>query len=468
MKLVPGTLRLQLLTWLLVPMFGLWFVDAVFSYVTVRRAMDRVYDELLHASALAITEQVTLSGTTPTVDLPVVALELLEAGEQERVFYRVSYARSPGAPYAFLTGYDDLPPPPGPTTSRVPLVYEARYRGEVIRIAALHKTFVSEQPVTVLVQVAQTLAGRVRRTHAIVGRTLGAFVLFIVLAAALVLLGVSRGLKPLSHVSREVAGRSAADLTPLRSRHVPAEVSPLVDAINDLLARARDAIAAQRRFITDASHQLRTPLAVIQAEAELALRSDGLGSSRPAVERLRDHCRATGRLARQLLSLARAELLPERVQSMAVLDLTALAREACTAFVPDALAQQVDLGFEGTEAIGIRGQELLVREAIANLLENALRHGARPGTVTVSVRREPPETACIAVEDDGPGIPAVERDKVLERFYRIRGTQGDGCGLGLAIVHQIAQAHEATIRLLDGSQGRGLRVELHFPEAALG
>ena len=454
------TLRAQLLWYLLVPLGLLWAADALHTFLTVRAVINSAYDRALYASALAISERVTLSGTTPVVDIPPLALEVLDTASQERLFYRVGYRVGRGEG-AFLTGYPDLPPPPS-APSDAPLFYDQRYRGDDVRVTALQTTFPSDPAVTVLVQVAETVGGRGGRTQELVARELVAQLLMLTLAAAIVWLGITRGLRPLTWVSRDVADRSAVDLTAIAPHDVPEEVWPLVLAVNGLMARLRRTIAAQRRFIADASHQLRTPLAVVQAKAELALREEDPEAIRSALADLHEHSKATSHLATQLLSVDRAD--PEHAGESRVLDLEAVARDACAALVPEALAREVDLGFEGEGAARISGREHLLREALANLVRNAVQYGARPGTVTVSVARRE-GLAVLAVEDDGPGVPESERGRVLERFYRMPGSSGPGAGLGLPIVKQIADSHGATLHLLEGPGGRGLRVELRFPEA---
>ncbi len=459
------TLRFQLLRWLLIPLAILWAISAVLTQKTVEQTMNATYDRSLYASARAISEQIAFAEGKAVVDLPPVALEMLDTPDQERIFYGVSY-RDRGPDDIFVTGYSDLPLPPGHALPGTPIFYEEPYRGETVRIAALYATLPAEQPVVALVQVAETVRGRRALTRALVARALGSQVLLILIAGGLVWFAVTRGLSPLSEFSRQVAHRSAADLTPLQLQEVPQEVSPLIEAINELMARVREAIAAQRRFIADASHQLRTPLAVLRTQAELALRQEEPGSMKEAVALLRDHSQATSHLASQLLSLARAEPASETASGVGLMDLTVVARETCSALVPEALGRRLDLGFEGSEPATIRGRGYLVREMIANLVENAMSYGAPGGTITVTVAKSEPSLVCLAVEDDGPGIPEPERGRVFERFYRMPGSPGDGAGLGLSIVREIARGHCATVQLLDGGGGRGLRVEVLFPGAA--
>jgi two-component system sensor histidine kinase TctE len=427
--------------------------------------MNAVYDQPLYASALAIAEHVAVVEGKAVVDLPAVALEMLDTPEQERIFYRVAY-RVVGSAEKFISGYPDLPGPPVEGPLNKPIFYEELYRGEPVRIAVVFTRVPADQPVIAAVQVAETLGGRKALTRTLVGRALTSQIVLILLAGGLVWFAVKRGLKPLSELSREVAHRTAADLTPLPPQNVPDEVSPLVAAINDLMARVKDAIATQHRFIADASHELRTPLAVLRTQAEVALLQNDVGAMREALASLRDRSQATSHLASQLLSLARAEPAADPAANVAVLDLSALAREACSELVPEALARRVDLGFEGNGPALIRAREYQVREMIANLVENAIHYGAAGGSITVAVGMSSPGRICLAVEDDGPGIPYPERRRVFERFYRIPGSPGDGAGLGLSIVREIARGHGGRVQLLDGAGGRGLRVEVLFPETA--
>ncbi len=453
-------LRTQLLRWLLIPLGLLWLADAVGIWFSTLGTVNAAYDRSLYAAALAISERVTVRQGQPVVDIPPVALEVLDNEDQERIFYRVGYRIGSG-PETLLTGYPNLPPPPdGP--AQIPVFYEKRFHGYPVRIAAIQTRFPTAPPVAVVVQAAQTLAGRARLHRSLVVREAAAQLAVIVLAVGLAWLAITRGLRPVVELSGEVARRSAADLAPLPEEEVPRELSPMVVAVNGLMTRVRRAIAGQRRFIANASHALRTPLTVLRTQADLALREEDPRKLRDAVVQLRDQSRTTSHLASQLLALARVGP-PAEGSSAAPFDLHAVARDACAALVPAALERLVDLGYEGSGPAPIRGRQHEVREAVDNLVDNALRYGRPGGTVTVSVTRPAPTEACLAVEDDGPGIPPGDRGRALEPFHRLPGTAGDGAGLGLAIVKEIAEGHGAEVRLLDGAAGRGLRVELRFP-----
>jgi two-component system sensor histidine kinase TctE len=458
----PFSLRYQILRWLLVPLGALCVVGVFLARFTVQRSINAAYDKSLHAAALAISEHLRMVGARPEVDLPPIALEMLDTIDQDRIFYSVAYRSSDGRD-VFITGYDDLPRPTAAPPGKA-LLYDADYRGERIRVTALSTAMPANPPVVVVTQVAETVGGRQGLIQTILVQALGQQLFLILLGGAIVWMGVKRGLAPLQKLSGEVARRTATDLAPLTLDHAPEEVSPLIGAIDQLMARVRDAIAVQRRFIADASHQLRTPLAVLRTQAESALREEEPAAVRQALAQLRDHSQATSHLASQLLSLARAEPLAGLSDEAEVVDLATVAREACAALVPEALARRADLGFEEAGPALIRARPLLIRELIANLVDNALRY-APAATVTVRTARPSPSRVLLVVEDDGPGIPPDERSRVFERFYRIRGTRGDGAGLGLAIVREIASGHGGTVELTDGPGGKGLRVEVHLPAA---
>ena len=458
----PYSLRSQLLRWLLIPLGALCLVGAGLARFTIRAAIDGAYDRSLYAAALAISEHLRMSGLHPEVDIPPVALEILDTVDQDRIFYSVAY-RTADHGDVFMTGYDDLPRPSDAPAGKT-IFYDAEYRGERMRVVALYTAMPADPPVIVVTQVAQTVGGRAVHSQAILAQATGQQLFLLLLGAAIVWLGVTRGLAPLRQLSAEVSRRTAADLEPLHPRGAPEDVSPLIEAINQLMGRVRDAIAVQRRFIADASHQLRTPLAVLRAQAESALREQEPAAVRHALAQLRDHSQATSHLASQLLLLARAEPSAELPENGELIDLAAVGREACAALVPEALARRADLGFEGEGPALVRAEPLLIREMIANLVDNALRY-APEGTITVRVARSGSSSVHMIVEDDGPGIPPAERARVFERFYRIRGTRGDGAGLGLAIVREIALRHGAAVDLTDAAAGKGLRVAVRFPAA---
>ncbi len=452
------SLRRRLLAWLLIPLVLVCVVLLADAYVNAIRQADKAYDRLLMASALAIAERVVAENGRIEVDLPYVALEMFSSAAQDRVFYRVT-----GPVDEFVTGYRDLPGPP-PDAAEDTVFYDADYRGSKVRVAIL------SQPISgpgvrgrVEIQVAQTRNERDLLAQEIV---LGAGIrlsLLVILAAIIIWIGVTAGLAPLRRLQQAVQSRSPRDLAPLES-DVPREVRALVSAINDLMGRLDTSMGRMRRFIADASHQLRTPLSALKTQTELALREPGADGVRESLTRLHDSTRRTSRLADQLLTLARAEPGGAPYRQDAV-DLAAIAEHVARDWVPAALERAVDLGFEGeATSVKVLGDETLLRETIKNLIENAVLYGGSGSKVTVRIRAPDGKgVAWIEVEDDGPGLPESERLLVLDRFYRVPGGPSEGCGLGLAIVKEIAERHGGKISLLSGSGGRGLIVQVELP-----
>ncbi len=484
---MASSLRAKLLRWLLLPLGLLWFADAAGTYLATRRMVNAAYDRSLYAAVLAIAENITLVEGRPVVDIPPLALEVLDTEAQDRIYYKVAYRIGEG-PETYLTGYPDLPAPsvhevsvfgvgddrlpavtmePADpvsalrTAAHVPTFTNADFHGYQIRVATLRRIYPTAPPTELLVQAAETVGGRGHLLRQMVVRELLVQAVAILLAVLAVWFGVSRGLLPLRNLSAQVTRRSASDLAPLPLEKVPHEAVPVVAAVNDLLVRLRQTLASQDRFIADASHALRTPLAVLRSEADLALRLEDPEALRAAVESLRDHVHATSHLASQLLALARVGRRGEQAKA-AWFDLAAVARDACAALVPAALERGADLGYAGDSSLQVLGREQDVREAIGNLVDNSLRYGQRGVLITVRVGREG-QWAVLAVEDDGPGIPVDERERVLEPFYRPSGSPGDGSGLGLAVVREIAAGHGARLRLDSGPEGAGLHVELRLP-----
>jgi len=282
--------------------------------------------------------------------------------------------------------------------------------------------------------------------------------------------GVKRGLVPLEDLSAEIRARSARDLHPIDPAQAPEEARPLVSALNQLFGQVAAASSNQQRFLANAAHQLRTPLAGLQAHTEIALAQGVPGEIRAQLEQVHRATIRTARLANQLLALARAEPGGFRPGSFATVNLRAVVEDAADEWVHRAMAKEIDLGFDLADA-KVAGDAVLLREALGNLLHNALEYSAAGGRVTIRTGMRDAEAslggprnrqAFLEVEDDGPGIPPAEREQVLERFYRVAGTAGTGSGLGLAIVREIAVAHGAQLEIGAGEGGRGCKVGLTF------
>jgi two-component system sensor histidine kinase TctE len=315
----------------------------------------------------------------------------------------------------------------------------------------------------VLFQMAETVGKRQALTRGILGNIVIPQILLIVMAVGAVWYALKRGLMPLELLRQEVAQRSRDDVSLLDEKKAPLEVRPLIDAVNDLLQRLKQAMDSQKRFVADAAHQLRTPFAGLKTQAELALRESDPERVRHALRQILTSSERCSHLVNQLLSLARNEPGGHTYSSFETLDLNRLAQETAMQWVPEALKKNIDLGFEGSnQVLPVRCDAIGLQEMIGNLLDNAIRYTPPGGTVTLRAGYEE-GSAVLRVEDNGPGISEEHRGQVFERFYRILGSDQVGSGLGLAIVHEVVKLHGANIQLMEGVGGHGTLIAVHFP-----
>jgi two-component system, OmpR family, sensor histidine kinase TctE len=429
-------------------------LGAVGAYFLSLEPASDAYDQALVDVAIALGERIRGTGDGVAFDLPRAAEQVLRTDKYDAIYYHV---RRPDG--SALAGDAGLPPLPA---SRPPedgvVVWDSEYRGEPIRVVAL---LVPCGGQICTVQVAETTHKRRKLARNIVLSSLLPELVVALATLALVWFGVQRGLEPLEDLSREIRARSARDLRPIDPGHAPDEARPLVGALNQLFGQVAEASDNQRRFLANAAHQLRTPLAGLQAHTEITLAQDLPPETRAELEQVHRATIRTARLATQLLALARAEPGGTRANLGAPANLRTVVEDAADEWVHRALAKDIDLGFELADA-QVAGDALLLREALGNLIHNALEYASAGGRVTVRTGLRNRD-AFLEVEDDGPGIPAAERAPVLERFYRVAGTPGTGSGLGLAIVREIALAHRARLEIGEGEGGRGCKVGLTFP-----
>jgi two-component system, OmpR family, sensor histidine kinase TctE len=451
---VVRSLRGRLLGALLPPVAALLTLGAVAEYFLALEPASEAYDQALVDVGIVLGERIRSTGDGISFDLPGAAEQVLRTDKYDTIYYHV---RRPDG--SALAGDPGLPPVPD---SKEPedgvIAYDGEYRGQKIRIVAL---LVPCGGRICTVQVAETTVKRRSLARNIVLSSLVPELLITLLTLAIVWFGVKRGLAPLEGLSAEIRARSARDLRAIDPGRAPLEAQPLVAALNQLFGQVDESSRNQQRFLANAAHQLRTPLAGLQAHTELALAQDVPEAHRAELEQVLRATIRTARLANQLLALARAEPGGYRGEAFADVNLRAVVEDAADEWVHRALAKEIDLGFELADA-QVKGDALLLREALGNLIHNAIEYTPTGGRVTVrtGLRNRRP---FLEVEDDGPGIPPAERSRVLERFYRVTGTTGTGSGLGLSIVSEIAGAHGAKIEIDAGEGDRGCKVGLTFP-----
>ena len=456
---MQASLRRQLTIWLLTPLVVLWGINAWVTYQTAIESANLAHDRTLLGSLLAIAERIAVVEGKVVVDLPYSALEMLESSVQSRVYYRVSESNG-----HTLTGYEDLPVPTAKMELSKPVYYDADYRGESVRVAAVTRRLYDEsvrEPV--LIQVAETAELRQGMSRQILFDSVFKELLLILLAAALMWLAVNRGLLPLETLRDQVHSRDSTDLSPINARLVPVEVKPLIDAINEHTARLAQLISAQKQFIADAAHQLKTPLTLLRIQADFATRQNDLPAVIEVLDDLRKNTEQVSHLVDQLLTLNRAEA--DSRPKLSSVDLTDLARRTTFEWLPIALKKSIELGFESEQPFWIHGNEFLLRELLNNLLDNAIRFTPASGHVSVRITRLDAQAA-LTVEDSGPGIPPHERERVFDRFYQIPERDTSGCGLGLAIVREICTLHQGIISLHSAANGTGTAVEVAFTNLA--
>lgn len=445
------SVRNRLLGWLVVPLGVVLLAAGLVTYRSSLKVAVDSYDRSLLDPALAIAGRLRVEGTDIHLDLPKSVLDVLHVDSSDRLFFSVT------ANGRVLAGQEDLPAPPRGVGAQEPVFYDAIYRGEPVRVAAL------AVPATggpVIVRAAETRIKRERIAQDILITHAAVDILVLVVALAAVWVGVGRGLAPLEKLRVEIGKRSHRDLRPVQESQAPDEVRPLVREINELLKRLRVAIELQQQFVADAAHQLRTPLAALQAQVEAARGEPlppGLAST---ANQLQAAARRASRLVHQLLTLASVDPSVERPYVPQQVDLAELMQHDLSDWILQADARRIDLGFELAPA-RVLGEAQLIQELAASLVDNAVKYTSAGGVVTLRTGQRDGRPY-LEVQDNGPGIPELERDRVFERFHRVRGAPGAGSGLGLAIAREIAHRHAGSI-VLGVPPGGGTRITVYFP-----
>ncbi|MBX9690934.1 MAG: sensor histidine kinase N-terminal domain-containing protein [Cyanobacteria bacterium] len=453
------SIRQQLLLWLMVPLLGLSAVSAGCSYLLAYRLSNSVYDKELINSADSVATRFTVQGDQVRVELPKDTEEIISHSYKDRFFYQI--LSSDGGRVA---GMDGLPKPASvPSINDPPFFRDETLNGTPIRAVVLRMIPPTTHKGSVIVQVAETLNARRELAQNIMLGIILPQLTLIVIAVLAVRIGIFRSIAPLYEIKDAVDRRSPQDLSPIDDQSAPEEVKSLLRAFNNLFARARDDIARQQRFASNAAHQLRTPLAGLNTYLELAEKLSKDAEMTRMISQLHNGVDRMTRTVQQLLSLSRAE---QTSVSFSVVDLNLLVSDATAEIVPEAIRLNIEIEFQVSDVPAtVLGDSVSLREMTTNLLENAIRYNKSGGHVLVSVTRTG-GLVNLSVEDNGVGIPESERTRVFERFYRVSGSDLDvvGSGLGLSIVGEIAKLHQAEIELHNGRDNCGTRILVKFPE----
>ena len=437
---------------------ALLFASGMVSYIVALHYSDEVHDRWLDDSARTLATQIRYVAQQPALDLPEVALEMFVWDEQDEIYFEVT-ARN-NRRVAGNAHFTDLPPLTADEGRRF---VDTNLNGKPLRaVMVAVKSPVRDEVISVV--VAETLNKRAKLAREILFASVPVQLILIIVGGIALWWGLRGGLRVVDTIASAIRARDPSDSHSVAfPEAAPSEIEPLITALNDLIARVDKARQAQQRFVANAAHQLRTPIATLQVQAERAMLEEDPEQRARALAHLNGTVRRVGHLLHQILTLARLE--PEALgrATLAQCDLNAIARDAIERHLDMALAREIDIGLSAPDRpVEVSADRTLVAEMLANLIDNAIQYGHAGGHITLGVTDMPP---CLYVEDDGPGIPADERELVWDRFYRVRGTGGIGCGLGLAIVREIADLHAATVDIGSAVDGVGTRVSIRFSGA---
>lgn len=444
-----SSIRALLLRWLLVPLVVIWLACTIFaSYNTIEQSNENFDGQLLN-SADSVVARMHVKNGKLTAELPPAVKSIMEHNDQDEFYFQV--AKPDGT---LLIANNNLPPP----MTDIPLdqyrFQTVTYKGAHLRLACMNVKLDEGGLDNVILQAGETQLTRKAMANQIVVTAVGPDTLMIVFFFLAIWFGVGRGLQPLHELQATLKSRNQYDLGPLNFDGVPAELRPLVGALNDLFGRLQTDLEAQRRFVADAAHQLRTPVAGLKTYVGLGQKRLSTGESQLVFQQLDQGVNRIAHLVNRLLSLAKAER--KQIDSAHQrLDLNLIAEEATAEFVNQTIEKHLDLSFKpDPKPAMVIGDAAGLRELIVNLVENAVLYTPPEGKVEVSVIRED-EKIKLLVDDTGPGIPLAERTRIFDRFYRILDNSSNGCGIGLAIVQEIAKSHGAEVVVKEGATGSG-------------
>ena len=453
------SLRGRLFLLIVAPLIVVAAISATARYIAAERLSQRLYDNTLLAVALTISRDVVLS-EGDLLGEPLMAALTRALGDP--VHYRIT-----GPDGRFVTGYSNAPARSVDQVLRnpdgnIPHFYDSTALGQPVRVVALRE-FINHPQFGgwVTVEVWQTVTQRDALSLELLVQSIVLMGALVVTAALMVWFGINRGLRPLLQLRSAVVLRSPDDLHPIR-RAVPRELRSLVAAMNSLFDRLSEAFSLRDAFISDAAHQMRNPVAAIQAQAEAAVTAPNEAELRRRVAELAETARRAGRLTNQLLSMERIRGRKLRL-AVGQTDLAELASARARGFAERVLRRDVTVSFTLTGAPrSLQADGVLLGEMMENILDNALIYGCPPGRAAVEVDLAFEMGAVVfSVTDTGPGIPVALRERVFDRFFRLQDADDGGCGLGLAIVQDVAEAHGGTARV--ASHVGGARIEVSLP-----
>lgn len=452
------SLQRELLGWLVVPLTAVVSFNVWTTYKNAVEAADLITDRTLLASARVIAENIRENDGVLEAPIPPAALEMFASDPPDRVVYRVTTPRG-----LVIAGYPDVIAPPGQPVGLEPVFFQTSFREQPMRAVAIAQPIISSSnPGDAVVAVAQTLQAHDQLMTGLWLKALRDQVLLVAAAGLLGVFGLRRGLAPILKLRDDVIERDPTELKPFAVNAVQSELRPLVEALNEAFARIQRQMAAQRRFVANAAHQLRTPLALLKTQVGVGMREAGVAAKEEALTAADRSVDGMARLSNQLLSLARAEQGSSSLMKSAV-DFGAVARDALEGLAQAALSRDIDLGFEAGEGeFVVWGHPTLLRELVVNLVDNALHYTPKGGSVTARIARDG-DAILLQVEDTGPGIAEADREKVFERFYRGADAGGEGTGLGLAIVREIVASHDGEVGLSGRQPPPGLKAWVTLP-----
>lgn len=455
-----NSIRQKLLNWLLILVLPSLLLGSVSAYYTASYFSNLVYDRALFRVALAVAEQVDVKNGEVKIDLPESTLKLIEFDIDDWIYYQIQDAN-----HHVIFGYINLSPPAVMPKANQAVYYETKFKQKALHMVAFNLPLTelgANGNVTIL--IGENTLKRDKMANEIVAIMLVPQILLILLIIFAINLGIKRGLISLENLKQLILKRQPGDINTLEEQDAPEELQPLLHAMNELLAKEKIAIDKRRNFLANAAHQLKTPLAGLKVQAEAALREKDFSHVQHALKQISNGSENLARLANQLLSLARAEPESGMNQEFEQLDLVMLVHKVSMHWVPKALDKNIDLGVKcQLKNLIINGNPLLLQELLNNLIDNAIRYNQAGANVTVGLALHDGEAA-LSVKDDGVGIAINDQEKVFDRFYRVLGSHENGCGLGLAIVREIANQHQASVALTysDIKHGRGTLVTIKF------